>query len=36
MRDADNPPLAIRDTRFAIQSVLLSAISKQQLTAAVT
>ena len=36
MRDADNPPLAIRDTLSAIQSVLHSAISKQQLTAAVT
>ena len=36
MRDADNPPLAIRDTWSAIQSVLHSAISKQQLTAAVT
>ena len=36
MRDADKPPLAIRDTRSAIRSVLHSAISKQQLTAAVT
>ena len=36
MRDADNPPLAIRDTWSAIQSVPHSAISKQQLTAAVT
>ena len=36
MRDADNPPLAIRDTWSAIESVLHSAISKQQLTAAVT
>ena len=36
MRDADNRPLAIRDTWSAIQSVLHSAISKQQLTAAVT
>ena len=36
MRDADNPPLAIRDTRSTIQCVLHSAISKQQLTAAVT
>ena len=36
MRDADNPPLAIRDTWSAIQSVLHSAISKQQLTAAVS
>ena len=36
MRDADNPPPAIRDTWSAIQSVLHSAISKQQLTAAVT
>ena len=36
MRDADNPPLAIRDTWSAIQSVLHSAIFKQQLTAAVT
>ena len=31
-----NPPLAIRDTWSAIQSVLHSAISKQQFTAAVT
>ena len=29
MRDADNPPLAVRDTWSAIQSVLHSAISKQ-------
>ena len=36
MRDADNPPLAIRDAWSAIQSVLHSAISKQQLTAAAT
>ena len=36
MRDADNPPLAIRDTWSTIQCVLHSAISKQQLTAAVT
>ena len=36
MKDADNPPLAIRDTWSAIQSVLHSVISKQQLTAAVT
>ena len=36
MRDADNPPLAITDTWSTIQSVLHSAISKQQLTAAVT
>ena len=36
MRDADNSPLAIRDTWSAIQSVLHSAISKQQLTVAVT
>ena len=36
MRDADNQPLAIRNTWSAIQSVLHSAISKQQLTAAVT
>ena len=36
MRDADNPPLAIRDTWSSIQSVLHSAISKQQLKAAVT
>ena len=36
MRDAENPPLAIRDTWSAIQSVLHSAISKQQLTAVVT
>ena len=36
MRDADDPPQAIRDTWSAIRSVLHSAISKQQLTAAVT
>ena len=36
LRDADNPPLAIRDTWSTIQSVLYSATSKQQLTAAVT
>ena len=36
MRDADNPPLAIRDTWSAVQSVLCSAFSKQQLTAAAT
>ena len=36
MRDADNPPLANRNTWSAIQSVLRSAISEQQLTAAVT
>ena len=36
MRDADNPPLAIKDTWSAILSVLQSAISKQQLTTAVT
>ena len=36
MRDADNPPLAIRDTWSAIQNVLHSAISKQRLTAPVT
>ena len=35
LRDADTPPLAIRDTWSTIQSVLHSAISKQQLTAAV-
>ena len=35
MRDADNPPLAIRDTWSTIQSVFHRAISKQQLTAAV-
>ena len=35
LRDADNPPIAVRDT-WSIQSVLHSAISKQQLTAAVT
>ena len=36
LRDADNPPIAERDTWSTIQSVLHSAISKQQLTAAVT
>ena len=36
LRDVDNPPLAVRDTWSTIQSVLHSAISKQQLTAAVT
>ena len=36
LRDADNLPQAIRDTWSTIQSVLHSAISKQQLTAAVT
>ena len=36
LRDADNPPIGVRDTWFTIQSVLHSAISKQQLTAAVT
>ena len=36
MKDADNPPLAIRDSWSAIQNVFHSAISKQQLTAAVT
>ena len=36
LRDADNPPTAVRDTWSTIQSVLHSAISKQQLTAAVT
>ena len=36
MKDADNPPLAIRDTWSAVQSVLHSAISKQQLTATAT
>ena len=35
-RDADNPPIAVRDTWSTIQSVLHRAISKQQLTAAVT
>ena len=34
LRDADNPPIAVRDTWSTIQSVLHSAISKQQLTAA--
>ena len=34
MKEADNPPLAIRDTRSAVESVLHSASSKQQLTAA--
>ena len=32
MRDADNPPPAIRDTWSAVQRVLHSAISKRQLT----
>ena len=36
VRDADNPPQAIMDTWSAIQSVLHSAHSKQQLTAAAT
>ena len=36
LRDADDPPIAVRDTWSTIQSVLHSAISKQQLTAAVT
>ena len=36
LRDADNPPIAVRDTSSTIQSVLNSAISKQQLMAAVT
>ena len=36
LRDADNPPITVRDTWSTIQSVLHSAISKQQLTAAVT
>ena len=36
LRDAEHPPLAVRDTWSTIQSVLHSAISKQQLTAAVT
>ena len=36
LRDADNPPIAVRDTWSTIQSVFHSAISKQQLTAAVT
>ena len=36
LRDVDNPPIAVRDTWSTIQSVLHSAISKQQLTAAVT
>ena len=35
MLDADNPPPAIRDAWSTIRSVLHSAISKQQLTAAV-
>ena len=35
MRDADNPPPAIRETWSAVQNVLHSAISKQQLAAAV-
>ena len=34
-KDADNPPLAIRDTWSAIQSVHHSAISKQQLSAVI-
>ena len=33
MKDADNPSVVIRDTWSAVQSVLRSAISKQQLTA---
>ena len=36
LRDADNPPNAVRDTWSTIRSVLHSAISKQQLMAAVT
>ena len=36
LRDTDNPPLAIRDTWSTTQCVLHIAISKQQLTAAVT
>ena len=36
LRDADKPPLAVKDTWSTIQSVLHSAISKQQFTAAVT
>ena len=36
LRDADNPPTAVRDTWSTMQSVLHSAISKQQLMAAVT
>ena len=36
MKVADNPPLTIWNTSSAIQSVLHSAVSKQQLTAAVT
>ena len=35
-KDADNPPLAIRDTWSATQSVLHSATPKQQLTATAT
>ena len=35
LRDADNSPIAVRDTWSTIQSVLHNAISKQQLTAAV-
>ena len=35
-KDADNSPLAIRDTWSAIQSILHSATSKQQLTATAT
>ena len=36
MKEVDNPSLAIRNTLSTIQSVLHSAISNQQLTAAVT
>ena len=36
LRDADNPPIDVRDTWSTIQSVLHSVISKQQLMAAVT
>ena len=36
LRDADNPRIAVRDIWSTIQSVLHSAISKQQLTAAVS
>ena len=36
MKDADNPPLATPGHLVSLQSVLHSAISKQQLTAAVT
>ena len=35
-RDADNPPIAVRDTWSTIQRILHSALSKQQLMAAVT